>query len=395
MRSFGERVQRIAGVLACWTMLAGAAMAQQNKGAMAQQNGDVPRPDLITNPECWPPPCWSPSCDECDLIRSRCPNKCDYILFPPRLGWYFAADGGGLVRQLTREVNFAAAANLTNTVLSTRDLDADFKMAGHFLVGHSLNECFQIEGVFTGVAAADNTATVRNTTRNSLGGQGILSSPFGGFGSSAVSGLDFNDFAQIHYHSSLRGAELNIRRQVPMPPDRLMASVIFGVRYLDLPEGFDYLTHSNAPTPGGARNTIHVATDNQMVGPQIGTLFEMYIDNRWWMNFEAKAAVLNNRARQSTLFNNVSHTAFAGEFAFSDHGDHTAFAGELDLTFVYRWSPGLITRLGYQALFMSGVALATENLGTSITLLTQGPAQLNHDGSILYHGPYAGIEFGW
>jgi hypothetical protein len=336
------------------------------------------------------------ACDSCnDPLESRCPEKDEFFLYPPRPRWYFLGDGAAIRRNPSHGVDFASLNGPTSIVLSTRNFNYDFAAAGHFLIGHTLNECFQIEGVYTGVAETEDTAAVRDTTRDILGGLGNLFSPFGGFGARPISGLDFNNLAQIHYTSSLQSAELNIRRQVPMPPQRLAASVLFGVRYMSLPEQFDYHTESGVPTPGGAVNSIHIATENWMVGPQIGAMFEFYADNCWWVNFEMKGAVLNNRAQQSTTYLNVDNNGTTSVFSGSQREDHATFAGDLDLTFVYRWSPHFTTRLGYQALFLSGVALAPDNLNTNINILRQGPAQLNHGAGSIYHGPHAGIEIGW
>ncbi len=112
------------------------------------------------------------------------------------------------------------------------------------------------------------------------------------------------------------------------------------------------------------------------------------------MNFEIKGAVMNNQANQSTDYTNVDNgttTVSSG----NRREDHTAFAEELALVLVYRWTPRLATHIGYQALWLQDTALAPDNLNTNIDILTQGPAQLNYRSSTVYHGPFAGIEFGW
>ena len=221
---------------------------------------------------------------------------------------------GRVRRNPTRGVNFAATQLLpttpggvppVNIVLSTRDFNYDFAGAGHILIGHTFNECYQLEGGYTTVGESEDMLAIRDNAPNALGGHGNLFSPFGGFGTNPIAGLDYNNFAQIHYISSLQTGELNIRRQLPMPPGKLTASILFGVRYVDLPEDFYYNTQSDVPAPAGATNAIHVATTNQLIGPQIGALFEFYVENRWWVNFEMKAAVMNNRAEQSTTYHNV------------------------------------------------------------------------------------------
>jgi hypothetical protein len=236
---------------------------------------------------------------------------------------------------------------------------------------------------------------VRDATPNLPGGSGNLFSPFGGFGAHPIIGLDYNNIAQISYASMLQSAELNIRRKVPMPPGRLSVSILFGVRWVGLPEDFDYLTQSSLPAPGGAINWIHVTTENQMVGPQFGALLEFCSDNRWWVNLEMKAAVMNNRSRQLTTYVNIDNLGNAHRFEGSQSEDHTAAVGDMAVTFVYRWSPNFSTRLGYQALYLTGTALAPANFTSNINQLTLGPAQLNHSENTVYHGPFAGVTVGW
>jgi hypothetical protein len=364
--------------------------------ASSCERGGANELGLARSAEAWPCPCHGTTCDTCnDPLKPKCPNEDDYFLVPPRLKWYFAADGGGLQRTPTRSFDFASLNTPANTVLSTRDFNYDFAAAGRFLIGYTINECFQIEGLYTGAVVAENSAAVRNTSPNALGGVGNLFSPFGGFGVHPVAGLDYNTFAEIRYKSSFQTAELNVRRKVPMPAERLAVSILFGVRYAGLPEEFDYDTQSLVPLPGGSSNSVHVATDNQMVGPQIGALFEMYVDNRWWINFEMKAALLNNHAQQSTTYVNTNALGVTNTFIGSASENHTAFLGDLNLTFVYRWTPKLTTRLGYQAVFLENMALAPNNFEPNVAILTAGPAQLAHGAGTIYHGPFAGITYGW
>jgi hypothetical protein len=131
-----------------------------------------------------------------------------------------------------------------------------------------------------------------------------------------------------------------------------------------------------------------------MVGPEVGAKFEFYVQNRWWVNVEMKMALMSNRAEQSTEYFTVNNTG-THDYVGNRTEDHTAFAGDLALTFVYRWSPNFSTQLGYQAIWLERIALATDNLNTDINILTQGPAQLNHAGRTVFHGPQAGITIGW
>ena len=426
MESFWKRAKPVVQGLAVWIILAGTAIAQDGGNAAqpigptaqapcdrcqgcqgeARQCGNVPQVDLSLSPECWPPPCQGS--DSCDPLRSCCPDQTEFFILPPRPCLYVVSEAGALRRNPTHNFDFASLGILptgtvgpTDVVLSTRDFNYDFTAAGRLVVGHSFDECLQIEGAYFGVSGAADTAAVRDNTSNGFTPNGIgnLFSPFGGFGSVPVPGLDYNNFAQIRYTSSLQGAELNIRRKLPMPAGKLTTSILFGVRYTGLPEDFQYDTNSDVTKAGtvvtnGALNSIHVATTNEMIGPQIGALFEFYVDNRWWVNVDMKAAVMNNRAHQSTTYTNVDNgttTVYSG----TTQEDHTAFAEELSVTAVYRWTSHFTTQIGYKALWMQNLALAPDNLNTNIDILTMGPAQLNHGSATVYHGPFAGVVLGW
>ncbi len=362
-----------------------------------RQCGNVPQVNLAVAPENWPPPC--EACDPCDPLRTCCPDKEDFFLVPPRPNLYFQFDGAAMRRSPTQQRDFASlgllpagAVEPTTVVLSTRDFSYDFTAAGRFLIGHTLNECLQIEGSYLGITESRDSAAVRDRTPNQLGGVGNLFSPFGGFGDAPILGLDYNNFAEIRYASSLQGAELNLRRKLPIVPCRLTGSVMFGVRYIGIPEDFDYLTSTATPSVSSA--SFNIETDNQLVGPQIGAYFEFYESNRWWITVDMKAAVMNNRSSQSTHYR-IGGGPYAGENTLGVREDHTAFAEELAVAAVFRWTPRMSARLGYQALWIQNLALAPNNLNADIGLLALGPAQLNHRSSTVYHGPFAGVTIGW
>jgi hypothetical protein len=54
-----------------------------------------------------------------------------------------------------------------------------------------------------------------------------------------------------------------------------------------------------------------------------------------------------------------------------------------------------VGRIGYQALLIDGLALASENFDRNVAILTAGPAELVHDGSVVYHGPFVGLTTTW
>ncbi len=378
MGSFRERWR--------WLVLALAWCATWSVPAAAQVPGPLP--------DACPGPCPQ---SERDPAKSLCPDEHDFYLTPPRCPWYVVGDGLAIRRDAAGHFHAATLNNPYSVALSTADLDDRFSGGARVLVGHTINDCLQVEGVYFTLGEWDEARAIRNMTENDIGGQGNLFSPFTDFGNPPVVGLDYNRFASIHYVSSLDNVELNVRRAMPMPAGKLTTSILFGVRYLDIPERFEYATEAaSGGFPGGsiATNEVRVDTDNVLVGPQIGALFEFYAENRWWVNFEIKGALCNNRAGQATEYRNATDGFETVSFG-SRKDDSTAFVGDLALTFVYRWSPFLTTRLGYQAIWVDGLALASENFNRDVHILTDGPAQLVTEGNVVYHGPHAGIMLSW
>jgi hypothetical protein len=390
----------VVAVVAFAAVLAGsAAQGQSPVGASGGPIWGTETPSPVSaaaaQPPCPPPPCPTGCPPPREPVKSLCPDEHDFFLLPPRCPWYTATDGIAIRRDVHRELDVATLNTPGRVMLSTRDLDFGFSAGARTLVGHTLNECFQIEGLYFSLTEWDRSAAIRNDTDNALGGKGNLFSPLTNFGSPAVSGLDYNKLVAIGYRASLDNAELYIRRALPMPPEKLSASILVGARYMSLPEEFTYYAQSAVPAPQGAVNEISVRTDNDLVGPQIGALFECYIENRWWINVEIKGALCNNRTEQSTRYRNVNADGVESIYFGHRAEDNTAFVGDLALTFLYRWSPFFTTRIGYQAIWLENLAIASDNLNRDVNILREGPAQLVHDGRGVFHGPHAGIMLTW
>jgi hypothetical protein len=186
---------------------------------------------------------------------------------------------------------------------------------------------------------------------------------------------------------------------VMLPPAIATVSVLVGVRYVGVPEEFDYTTVSDVTAaqtyvPNGSINELRVSTRNEMVGPQVGTLIEFYGENRWWMDFEIKGALLNNNSRVNSYYRNVNN-GVTTVYESSDSGSTTSILTDLSFTCVYRWSPHFTTRLGYRAVWLTNVALAQDNFSDNIDLYRSSISQLNDKASTFYQGPFLGADFNW
>jgi hypothetical protein len=294
--------------------------------------------------------------------------------------------------------DFAAINTASDIELSTSVLDFPLKAGGQVLIGHTINQWNQIEFSYMGAEHWSDSAFIRDETPNSQGGFGNIFSPFTNFGNPAVVGLDYNNFVSIAHKSTFQTADLVWRRYLDVSPGRLTVSTTFGLRYMEIREHFDYESISEVPAPGGSQNFVVTNTGNYLIGPQLGAALECYVEGPWWVNFEIKGAVCENDARESTNFGHIDENGTAESFNNNREHHGVSFIGDLALTFLYRFSPHANARFGYQAIFVDGVALADVNALQDInfrTLSVLGPGQLHQNSNVVYHGPFAGLEFAW
>jgi hypothetical protein len=323
-------------------------------------------------------------------------SACDDACFtaPPRCPLYFRIDGVMLRRDVHGATDAATLDNTDNLALSTRDLDMPFNAGPRFLVGHTFDDSpYQVEFSYFWLSDLNESAAVRDNTLNVQGTLGNLFSPFTGFGLTPVVGLDYNNLVSIREISFMQNMELNLRRQLPMPQERLATSFLIGARFVGIREQFDYFSQSDSPA-GGATNAVRVRTRNELYGFQIGQLFQFNVDRQWWIDTELKGAICNNAGGQSTVYTQaIAGVPTTSTSSLSRSG--TSFVGDIALTLVCRPTAHLTTRIGYQAIWMTGMAIAAKNMNTDVDILIGGPPQLNLRGTVVYHGPQAGLEITW
>lgn len=346
-------------------------------------------------------PIWGPQ-NQATCGADPCEPTC--VATVPRMPWYVQTEGLILRRDVRGRRDIAALGidNSQNPVatipsFSTSDLDQPFGGGGRVLIGKTLGESrLQIEASYFTIAAFDSEAIIRDANFNFANGgnttRGNLFTSFTNFGSpTGREGVDYNDVVSIQDHSSLHNGELNLVGLLATPPGRLTSNLLIGVRYVNVKELFSYYSHSNVLD---ATNGVETHTWNSMIGPQIGANALIFIEDCWWAHLTVKGGILNNNASQSTTYTNASDVQFPHERT----RNVTTYVGEVDLSLVYRWSPNFTTRIGYQAIWLEGLALAQENFDRDLeSLQSTDPTLtwLDHNGRVVYHGVHAGVEFAW
>jgi hypothetical protein len=170
-----------------------------------------------------------------------------------------------------------------------------------------------------------------------------------------------------NYISRLHSAEINLRHPLW---ERL--SVLMGFRDLELHEELNARI-GNAPV-------FDVNVDNHLYGGQIGLNVAFVNTCSYSIEGVVKVGVYGNH---SDLAMRIP------DLIFGDKTSHTAVQGEIGLMGIYQVTEHLAARLGYQAMWIDGIAIASdqvENANTANPKPYMG-------GTLFYHGATAGFEY--
>jgi hypothetical protein len=231
-------------------------------------------------------------------------------------------------------------------------------------------------------------------------GDGLLS-PFSNFGNpNGFPGLgaiaevdyipsplyDYNDYASIRFVSTMDDAQLNLRRRIRTAVDRQVraeTSCLLGLRYMNIAESFWY--EARSPLRDGTQSRA-VHTNNDLFGVQLGALAQFLVVDRGWIDLEIKGVMFFNEAS-----NRIQSNFLIDPDPAQVH--RTSFMGDLSLNFNYQFAPAWTFRAGYNAMRLSGVALASENALVNIDTLVSSANAVYHKGDVVYHGPSIGIVY--
>lgn len=381
----------------CWLASLVVVLLLFSEGA-ARHYGP-PRPQLPA-PERWtgvnlfwhlPGSYWDDSCNRLENCNQDVLN----YAFGPLPTWYVDAQLQALKRDNLRAFDFASLGEMGPGVLSSSGFNDAFAAGARVTIGRSLGDWYRIEGSFWGGYDWSNDGAVRNNDANAQGGTGNLFSPLTGFGDPAVPGLDFNNLVTVHQSAQLDSVELNLRRRMSVPYGPVEASFLVGVRYLRIDEGLNYHSEANVPLPGGAINDVFLTTDNDMTGAQLGVQTQWLLCERSWLDVDVKGAIFSNSASLHSRYTNTDENGAVTQFVDSDQRTSTSYLLETSLLVNYQFTPALTFRVGYTALWMSGLTLASDNLSSNAQRLTLGPVLVDDHGRIAWHGPTIGLVGAW
>lgn len=392
-----------------WLMAGGAWAAEPcdclpPPGA-ADVFGAPPPPAIILEPG----PClYKPhDLDPCYNMR------CDLAPGSHKPSLYVTADFVPLFRDALSPEEFQAAGVDGPIVVEEDTLKREFQGGLRFLVGGRMNELYRVESSFLGFQFWDVADAARDFTPNALGTDGSLFSPFTNFGVldldgdgvEGVPGVDYNHLAAIRQKTSYDSVESNFIVDLPRIRN-LESSAMIGGRYLLIDEEFAYRTESFEPAAaGGSTVAIQNAVGNELFGLQLGYRGRFLLEDFFWLDFDIRGAMYHNNLDHRLQYQQTQGGAVVGAFADDVDNQKTTWGGDISLISHYLLTPNVALRLGYQALWFDGLALAAGNIipeGVRVQTPAGGPnaivfppLEIDHSGSIVLHGPVAGITAMW
>ena len=185
------------------------------------------------------------------------------------------------------------------------------------------------------------------------------------------------------YRSQMSSFELNLKR-----PIGDWISVFGGFRFVELNE---LLSYSSTPV-GGEPLPMFVRSFNDLYGFQLGSDI-MLLDRGGPFKLVAtgKAGIYANYAR-----NQADQGVMDSDDVDSASTCEGAFLGEIGLNCTYQITPRLAARVGYEVMWINGVALASQQQPRLVPVQEEhvhGSPSVAAEGTAFYHGVAAGLDF--
>lgn len=162
--------------------------------------------------------------------------------------------------------------------------------------------------------------------------------------------------------SHFRTAEANLWRHLtPRRENFFSGSVIFGLRYMVLDENFNIIFHRRLKkTKISEKSNYTIDVNNHLYGGQLGANLQWNPTRRWSFDFDAKVGM---------ALDHVSEKSFLGDKDNQVTLRHIRMVRYKSPLFVdtaamltYQWATHYNLHVGYQCIYMNGVALATDQI---------------------------------
>ncbi|HEX5105954.1 MAG TPA: hypothetical protein VFV87_19180 [Pirellulaceae bacterium] len=284
--------------------------------------------------------------------------------------WYVRAEALFLLRTNGFQDQVLVENNAGAGLLSTNDLSFDLEPGVSALLGHRIDNVSAWELSYFGALQWQSKLQAASLANLDL------PDPLG----AELDDFDNADLISIAFASTLHNVEVNYLR------DFACFSALVGFRYLSWEEQLGL----QALDGDGDISNYDVGTSNNLFGAQLGARTVLHAQ---WVDWECtgRAGIFGNDAQQRQLLTDDDNAISVRNTGSRARG--AAFVGDINLSAHCRLSRVWSLRAGYGGLWITGLALAPDQLDFSNNL-TSGTA-LAQNGSAFVHGLNVGLEALW
>lgn len=308
---------------------------------------------------------------------------------------YTRAEVFALTRELRDDRAFTSLRVAGPTVLSLNDIDFDYEAGIRGVVGVPVSPCMIIEGSYFGLNQWSETAAATDPAGN-------LFSVFTGFGTgqdfivngqSVFNFFDGSNIQAIGYDAELHNAELNLLYRVPTHSCKQELWLTAGARYTKLSETLQYYTEAqtNDPVLRIRSSFTQVATDNDMIGGQLGGVLHHHITCKLRGSLDAKAALMTNFHEQQQFV--ATNLFLLGQDI--DRDNALALVTDAGASLAFDVTCWFSITGGYRFMYIDGAALAGRNFNPVLPGSGVRTTFLDNEGSVILHGAHLGAELRW
>ncbi len=272
--------------------------------------------------------------------------------------------------------------------VNTDDLSYGFAYGYQLRLERQLTQRTRFEARYFGTDDWEDSATQATTPNEFLAPQFVQ------VGSSVIP-RRAGTTIQTHLASKLYNFELNMNHEIT---ENIEA--IAGFRYLRLKDNLsldipDASTgFFNFPSPTSAQTEV----SNDLFGGQLGARARLWRSSRLSLTTDFKGGIYGNGAHQRSSITTQDPFLGTVQSTANDFNDTVAFVGEWTLQSNYKLTDRWSVNLGYQLLWIDGVALGTEQLAASNYELVgvggPGDGIDSHD-HVFYQGILLGLDYSW
>jgi hypothetical protein len=271
------------------------------------------------------------------------------------------------------------------TVLSTNGIAAsDFNPGVRLMVGCQRCCDTAVEFEYWGLWDLNNSKRV--TSDNLLRFPGDL----------GLASLDFfgGNVGEAAYHTQLNNFEVNVYHDICdcccCPTDWQW---LVGFRYINLEDQLNIV----GIDPDTGHSVYHIATQNNLFGPQIGARIVRHCGcGPWGWDATGRIGIFGNAAEQTQFVTDFPATGGTPDILRgrrTDQAGEVAMVADLNISAIYKLNCTWALRAGYNVMWIEGIATAPDQLDFTDTV--QSGSIVQTKGGEFFHGVNIGLEARW